>query len=162
MTQKQPLMPFAHTPSNSCFGCGPANTTGLHLTFFIATDGSLICETTVSDQFHGHPGYLHGGIIATLLDEAMSKAVRATGKLAMTRHMEIDYRLPVPIGAPLRIEGRLLRGDGRKHWAESAIRDARGKELARAKGLFIEIRAQTSDAASASNPTRAATTSSEN
>jgi len=35
--------------------------------------------TTIPDRFEGHPGYLHGGIIATLLDEAMSKAVRARG-----------------------------------------------------------------------------------
>ena len=48
------------------------------------------------NQFEGHPGFLHGGIIATLLDETMSKAVRARGLTAMTRHMEVDYKRPVP------------------------------------------------------------------
>ena len=49
--------------------------------------------------FDGHPGYLHGGIIVTLLDEAMSKAVRAIGPLRMTRKMEVEYLRPVPSGA---------------------------------------------------------------
>jgi uncharacterized protein (TIGR00369 family) len=134
------LTPLTHTAQNRCFGCGHANPTGLHLDFLLAADHSVVCFAAVSDDFEGHPGYAHGGIIATLLDETMSKAVRARGFTAMTRHMEVDYQRPVPSGAPLRLEGRVTHHEGRKHWAEAKILDSDGAQLAHGKGLFIEVR----------------------
>jgi uncharacterized protein (TIGR00369 family) len=135
----EPLSPFAHSASNRCFGCGPSNATGLRLEFMIASDGAVVSLPIVPDTFEGHPGYLHGGIIATLLDEAMSKAVRAQGRPSMTRKMEVEYLRPVPSGATLRIEGRVVRSEGRKHWAEAVIVNAEETALARGNGLFIEI-----------------------
>jgi uncharacterized protein (TIGR00369 family) len=134
------LKPMVHSASNRCFGCGPANPAGLHLEFLLADDGSVVALLTVPDTFEGHPGYLHGGVIATLLDEAMSKSARARGLQTMTRHLEVDYLRPVPSGAPLRIEGRLMRSEGRKHWIEADIRDGNGIVLAHGKGLFMEVR----------------------
>ena len=134
------LTPLAHAAQNRCFGCGEANQGGLQLAFLQAPDETVVCPATVADTFEGHPGYLHGGIIATLLDETMSKAVRAKGLTAMTRHLEIDYRLPVPSTAPIRMEGRVVRSEGRKHWAEAHILAGDGKILARGKGLFIEVK----------------------
>jgi uncharacterized protein (TIGR00369 family) len=139
MTERhEHLTPFAHSAGNRCFGCGPANATGLRLEFFLAPDGSVVSLPVVPDAFDGHPGYLHGGIIATLLDEAMSKAVRAQNRPSVTRKMEIDYLRPVPSGVPLRIEGRVVRNEHRKHWAEASILNAEGTVLAHGKGLFIE------------------------
>ena len=133
------LTPMAHIAQNRCFGCGPASAIGLHLEFLLAEDGAVVCLPTIPECFEGPPGYLHGGIIATLLDEAMSKTVRARGLKAVTGRMEIDYRRPVRSAAPIRLEGRLLRSEGRKHWTEARILDARGHMLAEAKGIFIEI-----------------------
>ena len=133
---------MAHTAQNRCFGCGPANAHGLHLEFLLAGDGAVVCLATVPDRFEGPPGYVHGGIIATLLDEAMSKSVRALGLTAMTRHMEIDYLRPVHSSTPVRLEGRRVRSEGRKHWTEARILNARGHVLAEAKGLFIEVHAR--------------------
>lgn len=131
---------MAHGAQNRCFGCGQANPVGLHLEFFLAEDGSVVSLPTVPDTYEGPPGYLHGGIIATLLDEAMSKAVRARGLIAMTRRLEADYLRPVPSGSAIRIEGRVVRDEGRKHWVEARVLDERGIALAEGKGLFIEIR----------------------
>jgi uncharacterized protein (TIGR00369 family) len=136
---------MAHAAQNRCFGCGEANPVGLHLKFFLAEDGTVVCETTVPDTYEGPRGYAHGGIIATLLDETMSKAVRSHGVVAMTRNMEVDYRRPVPSSAPnepkpVRLEGRVVRDEGRKHWAEARILDANGIELAVSKALFIEVK----------------------
>jgi uncharacterized protein (TIGR00369 family) len=133
------LIPMTRAAQNRCFGCGPASPAGLHLEFLLAEDGSAVCLPTVPDLFEGPPGFLHGGIIATLLDEAMSKSVRARGLTAMTRQMEIVYLRPVHSATPLRLEGRLLRSDGRKHWTEARILNSRGHVLAEAKGLFIEV-----------------------
>ena len=130
---------MAHTAQNRCFGCGPASAIGLHLEFLLAEDGAVVCLPMIPECFEGPPGYLHGGIIATLLDEAMSKSVRARGLKAVTGRMEIYYRRPVRSASPIRMEGRLLRSEGRKHWTEARILDARGHMLAEAKGIFIEI-----------------------
>jgi uncharacterized protein (TIGR00369 family) len=134
------LTPLAHAAQNRCFGCGQANPKGLHLEFLLAEDQSVVSLAAIADTYEGPTGYLHGGIIATLLDEAMSKSIRARGFIAMTRHMEIEYLRPVPSRAELRLEGRLTRSEGRKHWAEAKILDAEENTLARGKGLFIEVR----------------------
>jgi uncharacterized protein (TIGR00369 family) len=136
------LRPMDHTASNRCFGCGEANSIGLHLEFFLAEDNSVVCFATIPDSYEGPRGHLHGGIIATLLDEAMSKSVRAHGVVAMTRHMEVDYLQPVPSGSPIRLEGRVTHNEGRKHWTQAMIRDAKGIELAKSKGLFVEVNAK--------------------
>jgi uncharacterized protein (TIGR00369 family) len=137
------LTPFAHSSHNRCFGCGLANATGLRLEFLLASDGSVVSLPVVPEAFEGHPGNLHGGIIATLLDEAMSKAIRALGTPSVTRRMEIEYLLPVPSGAPLRIEGRVVRSQGRRHWAEAVIFGHEGAALAQAKGMFIAVQLET-------------------
>ena len=134
------LTPLAHSAQNRCFGCGPANPGGLRLEFFLAEDQSVVSLPVISNAYEGPQGYVHGGVIATLLDETMSKAIRARGHIAMTRHLEIDYLRPVPSGAPIRLEGRLTQDEGRKLWAEARILNAEGKILAQGKGLFIEIR----------------------
>jgi uncharacterized protein (TIGR00369 family) len=133
------LTPLAHDAQNRCFGCGPANPSGLHLLFTLAEVGTVVCQVAIPDTFEGPNGCVHGGIIATLMDETMSKAVRAEGVHSMTRHMEVDYLLPVPSSTPIRIEGLYVREEGRKHWAEARILDADKKVLAKSKGLFVEV-----------------------
>lgn len=134
------LTPLSHAAQNRCFGCGEANPQGLQLEFFLASDGSVVCPAKVPSAFEGHPGYLHGGIIATLLDETMSKSVRAKGITAMTRHMEVDYKRPVPSETAIRMQGRVVKDEGRKHWVEAQITDDAGKVLAQSKGLFVEVK----------------------
>jgi uncharacterized protein (TIGR00369 family) len=139
MTGSENLTPMAHAAQNRCFGCGQANPAGLHLEFLLAEDRSVVCRTAVPDTFEGPVGYLHGGIIATLLDETMSKSVRALGITAMTRNMEIDYLRPVPSNGAIRLEGRVVRSEGRKHWTEAKILNSKGTTLATSNGLFIQL-----------------------
>lgn len=138
VSEKLTLM--ENNPQNHCFGCGPANATGIQLEFLLAEDGSVACLPIIPDRFDGQAGYLHGGIIATLLDEAMSKSVRARGLRAMTRQIVVEYIRPVPSRTPIRLEGRLVRSEGRKHWTEARILSDRDHLLAEAKGLFVELR----------------------
>jgi len=146
------LTPMVHNAQNTCFGCGAANAAGLHLEFFLTESRSVVSMPIVPAVFDGHPGYLHGGIIATLLDEAMSKSVRARGCVSMTRHMEVDYLRPVPSSTPLRIEGRVTHNEGRKHWSEAKILNEYGKVLAQSKGLFVEISLEREQARAAAKP----------
>jgi len=57
----------------------------------------------------------------------------------MTRHLEIDYKRPVPSLAQIRMEGIVTASEGRKHWAEARIFCADGKTLAQGRGLFVEV-----------------------
>lgn len=138
---EEKLSPLINVAQNRCFGCGPANTGGLRLEFQAAEDGSVVARPTISDGFEGPVGCLHGGIIATLLDESMSKAVRRLGITAVTRQLEIEYLRPVPSGEQIRLEGRLLRSEDRRHWAEARILGKNDVTLATGKGMFVEVRA---------------------
>ena len=129
--------------ANHCFGCGPANPQGLHLTF--TTDISNPESITASchfqlDRMHeGPPGHIHGGIVAALLYEAMSKLNRPLNVLAMTRHMEVDYLRPSPLYQPLILTARHVSREGRKLFHQAEIQRPDGTVLARGKGLFIAL-----------------------
>jgi acyl-coenzyme A thioesterase PaaI-like protein len=136
--------------ANHCFGCGPANPQGLRLTFSPdASDPTRITATahlTLTRLHEGPPGYIHGGIIATLMDEAMSKLNRPLNVLAMTRHMEVDYLRPAPLHQPLVLIGTHISrpahdkgSPGRKLFHQAELQLPDGTVLARAKGLFIVI-----------------------
>ena len=126
--------------SGYCFGCGPKNPEGLHLAFDIDLDARTAGTTvTLDERYQGAPGYVHGGIIATLLDEAMSKLNRPLGVLAMTRQMDVSYLRPVPVGVKLLLQSRFVRREGRKLFHEAELLSARGETLARCLGLWIVI-----------------------
>ncbi|HTD54447.1 MAG TPA: PaaI family thioesterase [Silvibacterium sp.] len=133
------LTPLSHGALNHCFGCGQENRTGLRLKFFVDGDHRIVCRVRIPRRFEGPPGHVHGGVIATLLDEAMSKANRQFGITAMTRHMEVDYLKPVPLHVPLELSARHIDSADRKHHCQAEIRDASANVLARGKALFIAI-----------------------
>lgn len=126
-----------------CFGCGPANPCGLQLKFIISPGGdSYLCEFELGAQFGGPPGHAHGGIIASILDEAMSKANKLRNTVALTRRIEVDYLRPVPLGQPLVAEGRISRVRGRALYNHGELRSAHGIVLARSRGKFLSIDAE--------------------
>lgn len=137
--EKATLTPLAHGALNHCFGCGLSNPSGLRLKFFVDLDKNIVCHTRLARRFAGPPGHAHGGIIATLLDEAMSKVNRARNILAMTRHMEVQYLRPVPLGAPLTLTARHIDTHGRRNNCEAQIADASGQTLATAKAVFVTV-----------------------
>jgi uncharacterized protein (TIGR00369 family) len=133
---------YPEVVGNHCFGCGPGNRYGLRLRFTADEEARTVaCRVRVPRRFEGPPGHVHGGIIATLLDEAMGKVNKLYGLVALTRRMEIDYQRPVPLGVPLLISGRAadVPSDGRKHFRIGEIRNEAGELLAASTGLFIEI-----------------------
>jgi acyl-coenzyme A thioesterase PaaI-like protein len=126
-----------------CFGCGPANTFGLQLRFVPGPGGDRYgCEFELSAHFGGPPGHAHGGIVATILDEAMSKANRLRSQVALTRRLEVDYLKPVPLGQKLIVEGRVGLVRGRALYNRAELRNAQGVVLARGRGKFLAIDAE--------------------
>ena len=128
-----------HGALNRCFGCGQTNQTGLRLKFFVDEEHTIVCRVRLARRFEGPPGHAHGGIIATLLDEAMSKANRQFGVLAMTRQMEVEYLKPVPLGTRLLLTGRHVDLREGSTTARRSLRMKLGVALARAKALFIAV-----------------------
>jgi uncharacterized protein (TIGR00369 family) len=145
MSQSSPSreIPLAHGTLNGCFGCGEDNPAGLQLKFFVDENKRVLCRVYLARQFQGPPGHVHGGIIATLLDEAMSKANRHRNIVAMTRHISVDYLRPVPLETDLVLEGwsetDAESARGRKHRCSAELRDTSGAVLATATGTFIQV-----------------------
>jgi uncharacterized protein (TIGR00369 family) len=129
--------------ANHCFGCGEENPQGLKLKFVVdASDPEAITATarvTLTRMHEGPPGHIHGGIIATLLDEAMSKLNRPLNLLAMTRSLSVEYLRPSPLGVSLVLVGRHVKREGRKvrHTADLMLEN--GTVLAHGAGFFLAI-----------------------
>ena len=126
--------------SGHCFGCGSKNPEGLHLAFQVDNDAHTATSVVLLDErYQGAPGYVHGGIIATLLDEAMSKLNRPLGVLAMTRQMDVSYLRPAPIGVAMLLRSRFMKREGRKLFHEAELLSVEGEILSRCTGLWIVI-----------------------
>ena len=127
-------------PTNRCFGCGGANSRGMQLTFEQDEAARRIRGTfRVSAEYQGGSGFVHGGIIATLLDEVMGKANRFRGVHAVTAELTVEYLKPVPVDEDLVVEGWVIEVKGRNLYHAGEIRDATGALLARGHGRFVEV-----------------------
>ena len=125
---------------NKCFGCGPENELGLRLKFVLDEERQrFVCKFRLKGQFVGPPEHAHGGIIATILDEAMGKVNKLHNVVCLTSTMEVTYLKPVPLHKPLVTEGWEQRVRGREHYRSAEIRNKEGEVLAVSKGKFIEI-----------------------
>ena len=129
-----------------CFGCGVNNPIGLKLKFKQEADG-ISAVYTPDKYFQGWPGLLHGGITATLLDEAMSNVAYGTGNTCLTAVSTIRIRQPIPIDATLvvyarvtRQRSRLIETDGRV-----CLQDGTVVAEATAKQFIVENRAAKGD-----------------
>ena len=128
-----------------CFVCGTRNPDGLRIRFEYPEAGLCRAVYTPPRKYQGWHGILHGGIISTLLDEAMAHAaggadrsVRGGG--AVTAEMTVRFKKPVPIGRPAFLEGRVVSVKGRVIECASTLKDAAGRELASASGKLIILK----------------------
>jgi uncharacterized protein (TIGR00369 family) len=125
---------------NGCFVCGQKNDAGLKLRFrYDKVRDCYICRFRLDERYMGPPNYVHGGIVATVLDEVMGKVNKSRGVVALTRVLKIDYLKPVPLNQFLHAEGHPVSAEGRKHTNRGEILNAKGEVLARGEGLFIAI-----------------------
>lgn len=90
-------------------------------------------------EYQGGAGFIHGGIIATVLDEVMSKVSRFSNVRAVTAELTVEYLRPVRVDEELRVEGFATRRNGRELYHEGEIRNATGILLARGRGRFVII-----------------------
>jgi uncharacterized protein (TIGR00369 family) len=127
-------------PRNTCFVCGPDNPEGMRLSFTLDEERStFLCEFNLGERYTGPPGHCHGGIIASILDDAMGKVNKLRHVVALTKEMTVEYLKPVPLHQSLRVESREVAVHGRQHVNMAEIVNKEGEVLARGKGIFIAI-----------------------
>jgi uncharacterized protein (TIGR00369 family) len=131
---------YLRLQKNFCFACGLNNRDGMRLKFVLDKDRNrFVCRFRLTKRYTGPPGHAHGGIIATILDEAMGKVNKLRQVVALTSQITVDYARPVPLNKPLRVESHEVSVRGRRHTNAAEILNQKGEILARSRGLFIAI-----------------------
>lgn len=125
-----------------CFVCGPGNPEGLRLEFRMDKDrGEAEAEVVFPERYQGWEGVVHGGLLATVLDEAMIKAAWGKGLRCVTGEITVRFAKPARTGDAYRLEGRVTGEKKDKIvFAESEILSADGEAVARASGKLFKVR----------------------
>src|SRR3972149_943883 len=92
----------------NCFACGSNDGTGLGLKFFKHEDGAVFGNFFADPKYEGYSGIIHGGIIATLLDSAMTHCLLMKDIPALTGRLSIKYSTPHRTGTVVKLEARVL------------------------------------------------------
>jgi len=123
-----------------CFACGLENPGGLRLQFHRETD-TYVTRFIADAMYQGYHGVVHGGIIATLLDEIMARYVWELDGPSATAKLSITYRHPAPVGTAIVVRGwictRHRGGKAVETAATASLED--GTLLAEATGLIIRL-----------------------
>ena len=123
---------------NYCFACGLDNPYGLKLDFRIEGD-CFVTETVLAREYQSYTGVAHGGIVSTLLDEAMGGYLVALGEKAVTGRLSVRYRHPTPIGETLRIEGQIESRRSRFVTMKATVALADGTVTAEGKADMVVV-----------------------
>ena len=124
----------------SCFVCGSANERGLGLTFALEADPARASADWVFPAWcQGWAGVVHGGLLASVLDELCIKSAEALGLPCVTATLDVKYRRPVLTEQACRGEGTLLSRRGRVLEATSRIMNGDGVVCASAQARLMLI-----------------------
>ena len=128
--------------SRHCFVCGLENEHGLHLRFYETAEGEVTVETSVPEHFQGYPGIVHGGIIASLVDEALGRVHMGSAdnpRFMFTAKISVNYRKPVPTEKPIRIVAHAVKSKCRSATSVCAIYGPSGDLLAEADAVLVNV-----------------------
>ncbi|KAL6239873.1 hypothetical protein BDW75DRAFT_197592 [Aspergillus navahoensis] len=113
--------------------------------FYNNDTNTLITFFYLGSKVSGHPGIVHGGFLATLLDEGMGRCAFPVlpNKVGVTANLNVDYRRPAMADSYFVMRAQVVKSEGRKAWVEARIETLpeEGQEpdvLVEAKSLFIE------------------------
>ncbi len=124
---------------HACFGCGDDNPIGLHLRFSTTNDG-VRAAFTPEPAHQGFDGIVHGGIISTVLDEAMAWATTSAGVWTVTAEMSVRFRRPLSVGDSTTVTAEVTENRGRiVATAGELTRDRDGAVIASATATFVRV-----------------------
>ena len=122
----------------ACFGCGDRNPMGIRIGGFEAIDGGYAASFTPLPEHRGFEGLLHGGIIATALDEMLAwTATLDEDVFVFTGKLDLRYRKPAPPDATYLLRGFLDERRGRRLLIHGDCRTEAGDIVAEASGLYL-------------------------
>lgn len=149
MTQKA-FQDYYPDDLSHCYGCGSLNEKGLQIKSFWDGEES-VCTYTPRDYHTAIPGFVYGGIIASLIDchstgTASAAKYRAEGREMgsdppirfVTASLHVDYLLPTPIGVPLEVRGKVKMIKGRRVVVEARLL-AEGKVCAQGEVVVVQM-----------------------
>jgi uncharacterized protein (TIGR00369 family) len=124
-----------------CFVCGRENHAGLHIEFRLHPGrNEASADVVFPKHLQGWQDTVHGGLLATVLDETMIKAAAAAGFSCVTAEITVKFKRPAATGAACLASGKMLEERGRIVLAESNLSDADGQVLAQATGKLFKTR----------------------
>ena len=124
----------------NCFVCGKKNLAGLKIEFRENQQNQEIeAEVAFPPHLQGWQDTVHGGLLATVLDETMIKAAAAAGMKCVTAEITVKYKRPAFTGTNYHVHGKMLEARSRIVTAESRICDASGQVYAQATGKLFKI-----------------------
>jgi uncharacterized protein (TIGR00369 family) len=123
-----------------CFVCGKKNLAGLKIEFHENQHNNEVeAEVLFPAHLQGWQDTVHGGLLATVLDETMIKAAAAAGIKCVTAEITVKYKKPALTGAAYVVHGKMLETRGRIITAESRICDSSGTIYAQATGKLFKV-----------------------
>lgn len=126
--------------NDHCFVCGNKNPMSLKIPIKDHVNGhTCTFSWTAGPCYQGYAGIVHGGILSTLLDEAMVHAVMGKDTLAVTADIHVKFMRPAPIGVPLKFIANRVAQRKHLHFAKATVILPNGTVLADAEGRFAEI-----------------------
>lgn len=128
--------------SKMCLVCGLQNNFGLYTSFYELDNGELLAIFTPRIEHQSYPGRLHGGIVSTILDETIGRAImvnHADKYWGVTVEISIRFRKPVPLDQELRVIGRITRDSKRVFEGTGEILLADGSIAAEARGKYMKL-----------------------
>ncbi|OPL19755.1 MAG: hypothetical protein AVO35_01915 [Candidatus Aegiribacteria sp. MLS_C] len=120
-----------------CFVCGEKNSFGLRLKPK-GENGEGLIDWVPDRRHQGFEGVVHGGLISTLLDEAMAYASKSLGCFCVTAELSVRFRAPVTTGLPVQVRARVVEQRGRVIRLEASVTQE-GLEKATGRGTFLQV-----------------------
>jgi uncharacterized protein (TIGR00369 family) len=136
--------------SRHCFVCGLENEHGLHLRFYETAEGEVTVKTVVPEYFQGYPGVVHGGIVASLVDEALGRVHMGSAdnpRFMYTAKLSVQYRKPVPTGQPIRIVAQAVNSKRRSATSVARVFGPDDELLAEADAVLVNVPGDTVNSA---------------
>lgn len=121
-----------------CFACGKKNPHGLKLEFS-DEDGRVTTSIAFDKRYQGYSNVVHGGLVSTVLDEAMVTLINHMGRLAVTGELRVRFLRPVPVGEPITVSAVLDERRGRIFRVSATAELPDGETAARAEATCVDM-----------------------
>ncbi len=128
--------------SRMCFVCGERNPAGVHVRFYEQEDGSVLARFTGCEHHQGYPGRMHGGVITSIMDETIGRAIMiryGEQVWGVTAELTVRFRKPVPLDVELTAVGRITEEKRRMFEGTGEIYLPDGSVAAEAHGKYVRM-----------------------